>query len=175
MTLKNRGEHMLLSVIGIAILQAPVIISAPAPPRAASSILPASASIATIAIDVSAEGRPIWQGSLRVGANSGASFNQHMQQASDRPKSCDLDQRIGSSRDQFSIQLSRFRRSNEEDAVNVTASWTRSVHPVACGSYESPNRTVSLTDAVALTPSRPAQLRGDGGLLVTLRLIDRRD
>jgi hypothetical protein len=165
---------MLLSLFAAAVAQAPMIVSVPRPPvTVPASALPASASIATIAVDVSAEGKPIWQGSLRVGVNAGASFNQQTQQASERPETCDLDARVGSSRDSFSIQLSRFRRSNEAEAINVTASWGRSARTGVCGSYDSPNRTVSLTDVVTVTPGRPAQLRGDGGLIITLRLAER--
>lgn len=151
----------------------PPIVPLPAPVTVVIPRPDTPINIDTVQVDVSAEGRPIWQGTLRVARDRQASYTQQLQQAYDVSASCHGDSRVSNQRDQLSVQLSRYGRAGATDGLNVSASWTRSAKSELCGGYEAPSRTVSLVDMVDLKSGRPAKLSGDGGLLITLRLVDR--
>ena len=67
----------------------------------------------------------------------------------------------------FSLYPRSARQNSANTIVQVNASWTRS-EPGDCA--QSPgSRTVSLIQSVDLASGRPVVLRGDGGLIITLR------
>lgn len=178
---------MNLLQIAALLLQAPtVLIQTPPvtvpPPPARAMPYPAPVfvphegqadSVLPVHVEVSGEGRVLWSGTLRIGGSMPANVTYNVQQAGERAEACGAIGRFGSSRDSFNIGLSRFRSNNNPGTVTVNASWTRSVRPAPCGSFEAPSRTVSFTDTAELVPGRPVQLRGDGGLVVSVRLADR--
>lgn len=102
-----------------------------------------------------------------------ANVTHNVAQAAERVEACGASGRFGASRDSFNISLSRIRSNGNPGTLTVNASWTRSVRPAPCGSFEAPSRTVAFTDTAELVAGRSVQLRGDGGLVVSVRLADR--
>lgn len=118
----------------------------------------------TVDVTVTADGRTIYRGTLRVASGHRASVAQGRNQA---PAVICSGARgwDSSEREQLNIDLSRAER-DRPDRFAVSVSWTRPGTATGCG--PAGGRTVSLADHATIGPGASATVSGDGGLGVTL-------
>lgn len=160
-----------LTALAIQAAGAPIIVTTPPVFRANATM--ETAQIADIQVSVAADGRTLWQGTLRVGGSQSANFSQNLNQAGEIV-TCDNGTRAGMRRDSLQVSINNgYRNPQQPDLFNVSVTWVRSAGQSSCGNYESPTRTTGLTDTAVLSGAGPVQLKGDGGLVVTLRRLDR--
>lgn len=139
----------------------PPITIIPAPPPAAPPI--------SVAIDVNvmAEGRTIYNETLRVAPGYRANVSEGMNQASAVicPGSRSWN---ASERQMLKLEVSHADGDDrsDPDRFAVTVSWTRPGLADGCG--PAGGRTVSLTDGGVIRRGASANFRGDGGLTVIL-------
>jgi hypothetical protein len=162
---------LLLIVFVAQAVSAPVIVPPP-PQRFPPAITAEPVTLTDVQVGMTVEGRTLWQGTMRVGGPQGAIFTQSLNQAGD-VVSCENGARVVARRDMLTISLNRgYRNPTQPDQFQISTNWTRSTGPVSCGQFEAPTRMIGLTDTIVLTGSKVVQVKGDGGLVVSLRRLD---
>jgi len=128
-------------------------------------IMPVAASVGVIPVDVhvSAGGRVLFNDTLRVARNSGASFNQNRSEAS--LTACDTSRGYESA-DRHSLSINLYLQENTpgDPRVNVSVSWQRPVPGMEC--QTDATRMVQVTQTVRLDPGVSQTIEGDAGLKV---------
>jgi hypothetical protein len=120
-----------------------------------------------IEVRVSSEQGLLWQGDLRVGA-SGANVMQSRTES--ETAGCQASDRNNRSlRNHLHLNLDRSSSGarDGEAAYALRLSWSRPASSQGCAAGGS--RTVEISQAVDLPAGGQATLRGDAGLVVTLR------
>jgi hypothetical protein len=148
----------------------PTIVIAPPPPmpppivRMASPLQPAPPPV-LLDVAVSASGRELYRGALRVARGAGASYSQSWSQASAVPctgmRSYDSGERHS-----LSVQLYWTELPDSGPAVSVSVNWQRPTPGTSCTKQGS--RTVQLSQVVPLAGGRSQMIEGDAGLRVTI-------
>src|SRR5215217_2462649 len=122
----------------------------------------APAQIETVGVRVSSPEGILWQGSLRVSPNQGASYQQNLSEAA--PGVCPP----GSTSDRSDRRHINFnvysQNSSQPGLFQIDASWGRPIREQRCG--ESGTRTVQVNKTVTLQPGETAVVEGDAGLKV---------
>jgi hypothetical protein len=114
---------------------------------------------------ITAGNRELYNDTLRVTRNAGASYSESRSEASEG--ACAGGRYSGSSeRHSLNIQLYLRDDMQSGQAVNVSVDWKRPSDNIVCGGEGS--RTVQLTHTVPLTPGQSTTLHGDAGLTVTI-------
>jgi hypothetical protein len=127
-------------------------------------IAPASApaQIETNAVRVSSPEGILWQGSLRVSPNQGASYQQNFSEAA--PDVCppgspyDRSERRNISFNVYS------QNSSQPGLYQIDASWGRPIRGQGCSG--SGTRTVQVNKTLTLQPGETAVVEGDAGLRI---------
>ncbi len=146
----------------------PPIIAVPSPPARALSAGPATNPAAAavpfiVDVTVSAEGKLLWRGPLRVARGWGANFTQTMSQTP--PAICPgLSRYDGDYRDMLAFHVRV--HEVEPDSVNVSVNWQRPAADWSCSNAGL--RTVQIGQTVVLNAGRSVTLEGDAGLRITL-------
>lgn len=150
----------------------PPPISPPSPPMAVTRSAPTRLQATqpkpyVIDVEASVDGKTLWQGSLRVGAQGGASFQRTLREAP--PEGCAANEDYGFSggvRDSLNIQITA-SRYDQASRQTYTVEWQRPTDQCPA----SVTRTAKISGSVQLEPGQSATLHGDAGL--TLRLSRR--
>lgn len=151
------------------------VIAAPSPPLVVAPSRDvtrierqATEAPATVQVEVSAAGRTLWAGPLRVARGAGASYTEQLSQAPAQRCGAEPSHLFRTHRSSFTVTLSP-RGYGEAEMLGVEVRWTRP------GDASCPNpggtRTVQIEDAVKLPQGAQAVLTGDGGLVVKLRRV----
>lgn len=111
-------------------------------------------------------GELLWQGSLLVSRNQPARITHSVQQAQTLNCAARPVPSYGSNGTGFTMMISERRVSEAEEAVEVTAEWTR-IEGKDCATQAS--RKVEVRGTMTLAPGEQGKLTGDAGLIVTLR------
>lgn len=164
---------MHLSLVAAALIQvqivAPEIVrtSPPivvTPTRIARPSTPA-ARAEDVAVRISSAGALLWEGTLRVGQNQGASYRQNMTQASSDRCAPDMPHdRSEGTHLNFSIYSQNHHQWGQVYRIEV--SWARPVRGEAC--QETGTRTVEINHHLVLEAGKTATVDGDAGLRVAL-------
>ena len=152
---------MLIPVMAL-LMQATASVEAVASDR----IGPATAAegqIDHISVRLSSPQGVLWSGTLRVANNQGASYSQHLSQASTHlcPANSPYDR---SERSSVSFNVYAQNHGQGTPSYRIDASWARPIKEANC--LESGTRTVQVNHAVALEPGQTAVIEGDAGLRV---------
>jgi len=128
-------------------------------------IMPAATSVGVVSVDlhVSTGGRVLFNDTLRVARNSGASFNQNRSEAS--LTACDMSRGYESA-DRHSLSINLYLQENTpgDPRVNVSVSWQRPVPGMECATDAT--RMVQVTQTVRIDPGVSQTIEGDAGLRV---------
>jgi hypothetical protein len=118
-----------------------------------------------IAVRVSSPEGVLWQGSLRLAQNQGASYSQNLSQAS--PTVCPASSSYDRS-ERSSISFNAYVQNSGEmgPVYRIDASWGRPMVEEGCG--ERGTRTVQVSKTLALDPGETGVVEGDAGLRVEL-------
>ncbi|WP_310468274.1 hypothetical protein [Sphingomonas sp.] len=159
----------MLSLIFAAALQGQPVVITPSPPPVVTASRIArpieQSAVTTLHVRVAVAGRSLFDDTLRVGQNSGASFSQTRSEApalpcaGSRPYS-------GSTQNSLNIQLYARDNSHQGPGYSVNVSWQRPVAEPDCSGEGT--RGVQLNQTVPLAPGESVTIRGDAGLTVTL-------
>ena len=124
-----------------------------------------SAPTQTVSVRVSSPQGLLWQGTMRVAENQGASYSQNMSQASTMvcPPGSPYDRSERSSVS-FNVYTQNYGQGRPNYRLDV--SWARPIIDPNCG--ESGTRTVQINQSVMLNPGQTATIEGDAGLKVEL-------
>ena len=119
----------------------------------------------TVSVRVSSPQGLLWQGTMRVTENQGASYSQNMSQASTMvcPPGSPYDRSERSSVS-FNVYAQNYGQGRPNYRLDV--SWARPIIDPNCG--ESGTRTVQINQSVMLNPGQTATIEGDAGLRVEL-------
>ena len=152
---------MLIPVIAL-LMQATVSVEAVASDRIGPPAT-AEGQIDQLSVRVSSPQGVLWQGTLRVANNQGASYSQNLSQASTHacPPNSPYDR---SERSSVSFNVYAQNHGQGTPSYRVDASWARPIKESNC--LESGTRTVQINHAVALQPGQTAVIEGDAGLRV---------
>jgi hypothetical protein len=152
---------MLIPVMAL-LMQTTVLVEAVAsdrigPPAAAEG------QIDHLSVRVSSPQGVLWQGTLRVANNQGASYSQNLSHASTHscPPNSPYDR---SERSSVSFNVYAQNYGQGAPSYRIDASWARPIREANC--LESGTRTVQINHAVALQPGQTAVIEGDAGLRV---------
>jgi hypothetical protein len=107
----------------------------------------------------------LWQGTLRVGPNQGASYQQNLSQASLElcPPGSPYDR---SERRHINFNIYSQQDQQRGQSYRLDVSWGRPGPDEGCG--ERGTRTVQVNQAVVVEPGGTAVVEGDAGLRVEL-------
>ena len=124
-----------------------------------------SAPTQTLSVRISSPQAVLWQGTVRVAENQGASYSENMSQASTMtcPPNLPYDRSERSSVS-FNVYSQNYGQGRPNYRLDV--SWARPIIDPNCG--ESGTRTVQINQAVMLDPGETATVEGDAGLRVQL-------
>ena len=145
----------------------PLLVQATAVMTSADRIrAPAPASptqVDNLAVRVSSPAGVLWQGTLRVAQNQGASYSQNLSQAS--ASNCPVNAPYDRS-ERSSISFNVYVQNSGEygPIYRIDASWGRPTTDEGCA--ERGTRTVSVTKSLALDPGETGVVEGDAGLRV---------
>jgi hypothetical protein len=116
-------------------------------------------------VRVMAGNQQLFNDSLRVTTNAGASYQESRSEA---PTTVCAGDRYYSSQQRYSINLNLYLRegSPQGPMVNVSVTWQRPSAMPSCGGEGS--RQVQLTQTVPLAPGQSVTIQGDAGLAVTI-------
>jgi hypothetical protein len=123
----------------------------------------AEGQIDGISVRVSSPEGVLWQGTLRVANNQGASYSQNLSQASTQicPPNSPYDR---SERSSVSFNVYAQNYGQGTPGYRIDASWARPIKEANC--LESGTRTVQINHVVALEPGQTTVIEGDAGLRV---------
>jgi hypothetical protein len=123
----------------------------------------AESRIESLAVRISSPAGVLWQGTLRVGQNQGASYSQSLSQAS--PMVCPTTSPYDRS-ERSSISFNAYVQNSGEfgSIYRIDASWGRPTAEAGCG--ERGTRTVQVSQGLSLDPGETAVVEGDAGLRV---------
>ena len=107
----------------------------------------------------------LWAGTLRVSNTNGSSYN--MERSEPPLGACD-DRSYRVIQTQIRLNLNFQRNESMPDRLGVSATWKRPASSEGCSESRT-SRTVMLEDMVALPPGATQQIKGDAGLVITLR------
>ena len=132
------------------------------------SIVPEMTPVPAIPVHVRvvAGNQELFNDSLRVTSNAGASYQESRSEA---PPTVCTGERYYSSQQRYSINLNLYLRegSPQGPMVNVSVTWQRPSAMPSCGGDGS--RQVQLTQTVPLVPGQSVDaIQGDAGLAVTI-------
>ena len=129
--------------------------------------VPAGAAVIPVELRVTAGNRLLFNDTLRVARNTGASFSQSRSEASASVSTCDTSRGYDMS-DRHSLNINLYLQENMpgDQRVNVSVSWQRPVPGAECA--PDATRTVQVTQTVRLDPGRSQVIEGDAGLRVVL-------
>ena len=160
---------MLSLIIATALHSQPVAITASPPPMLTSSRIASrpveQPAVTALHLRVTIAGRTLFDDSLRVGPNSGASFSQTRSEAPVQPCT-GLRPYSGSAQNSLNIQLYARDNSNQGPSYSVNVNWQRPAAEPDCAGDGT--RGVQLSQTVPLGPGESVTIRGDAGLTVTL-------
>jgi hypothetical protein len=116
-----------------------------------------------LAVRVSSPAGVLWQGTLRVAQNQGASYSQNLSQAS--PTSCPTNSPYDRS-ERSSINFNVYVQNSGEygPMYRIDASWGRPTADEGCA--ERGTRTVQVSKMLALDPGETGVVEGDAGFRV---------
>ncbi len=128
-----------------------------------SGIDTAEGQIHQLMVRVSSPAGVLWQGTLRVASNQGASYSQNLSQAS--PTNCPANAPYDRS-ERSSINFNVYVQNSGEygPIYRIDASWGRPTAEEGCG--ERGTRTVQVSKTLALDPGETGVVEGDAGLRV---------
>ena len=151
---------MLAQVVPLLLIQASSVALA-----ADRMVLPVSdaSGIENLTVRLSSPQGVLWQGSLRLSQNQGASYSQNLSQASTEvcPAGMPYDR---SERSAISFNVYAQNNGQYGMSYRVDASWARPILSPDCG--ESGTRTVQLNQVLRLDPGRTSVIEGDAGFKV---------
>ncbi|MCA1654322.1 MAG: hypothetical protein ABR588_05225 [Sphingomicrobium sp.] len=128
------------------------------------TVVDRAAESALVNVRISSPEGLIWQDTLRVGRNSGASYSQDKSEAG--PVECTGGSYDRSRRSSLRVQLYLRDGSEHGPVINVAVNWT---HPNAIiGCQQSGTRGVQLEESLPLARGQSETLQADGGLTITL-------
>src|SRR5215211_6527825 len=155
---------MLMPFLPLALVQATSTVVMTAGDRIAAPAV-SDAKVDELAIRISSPAGPLWQGTLRVAMNQGASYSQSLSQASTElcPAGVPYDR---SERSSVSFNIYAQNYGQGRPSYRLDVSWGRPIVDANCG--ESGTRTVQITQSVTLDPGQTATIEGDAGLRVEL-------
>jgi hypothetical protein len=161
----------LLAVAAVVMQPPPVLRTVPQAPyamtadRIARPNLQSLVGTENIVIRVSSPEGMLWEGTLRVGPNQGASYQQNFSQAPAQlcPPGSYYDR---SERRHLNFSINAQHNQQTGPSYRIEASWARPVESQACG--ESGTRTVQISQTVQIVPGEPTVIEGDAGLRVRL-------
>lgn len=142
----------------------PIIAIAPTAPPIGRSPQIVPAIPIPVRVRVTAGSQVLFNDTLRVSRNSGASYQESRSEA---PETVCPTERYYSASQRLSLNLNLYLRDDTIAGwlVNVSVSWSRPARAVACGEG---TRQVQLTQTVPLAPGQSVTLQGDAGLIVTV-------
>jgi hypothetical protein len=153
----------------------PPVVTAPLPPPivrlasraqgdiASPSVLPVTA--VPVRVRVVAGNRQLFDDTLRVTRNAGASYQESRSEA---PEAVCTGDRYYGSQERYSLNINLNLRDETPigPAVNISVNWQRPSSGVSCGGEGT--RTVQLTQTVPLATGQSTTVQGDAGLAVTI-------
>ena len=174
---------MLTILAALAAQTAGMISASPSPPPVIVALEPASQSGITFAqpvrpatppeavvpylvdVTITADGRTLYKGTLRLARAYSASYNETVQQA---PAEICPGARTyeASQRTNLGLGLNSQFLENEE-RISVNLSWVRP-RAVSASCRYTGSRTVQVNDTVTLKPGETVVIKGDAGLELTL-------
>jgi len=143
----------------VRIAPPPAMIYTTEAPSTGSQVPPAD-----VFVRITAGGRELWSGDLRVEAQRGAQFNMTLQQGD--AVCADQSERQIYARRQTGLNftLRQAYGRSEGQPLSLTASWTRPSADCALPG----TRTVGIDTAIVLAPGQSRAIEGDGGLRIEL-------
>ena len=118
-----------------------------------------------IGIAVSSPQGPLWEGTLRVSPNQGASYQQNLSQASAQP--CPSGSPYErSERSHLNVSVYAEQNLQLNLSYRIDASWARPIANLDC--RETGTRTVQINHVVVIAPGETSVVEGDAGLRVQL-------
>ena len=116
-----------------------------------------------LAVRVSSPAGVLWQGTLRVAQNQGASYSQNLSQAS--PSICPANAPYDRS-ERSSVSFNVYVQNSGEygPMYRVDASWGRPTADEGCA--DRGTRTVQVSKGLSLDPGETGVVEGDAGLRV---------
>lgn len=127
------------------------------------AVAPAEATVNDLAVRVSSPAGVLWEGTLRVGQNQGASYSQNLSQASRYicPPNSPYDR---SERSSISFNVYVQNYGDAGMSYQIDASWGRPTPEPTCKATGT--RTVQVNKTISLQPGETAVVEGDAGLKV---------
>ena len=165
--------HIMFALAAVA-----PVLSAPSPPPVV--LLPPTLALsgipsvlATLDVELRADGEVLWSGPMRVSNRSGAGFNR---QKYDAPANACVTDEISYSpnsvRSSLSVNINMPRIDPNNYGFEVRVNWDRPGRQADCNDIRRGTRTIALTERFALAPKAGTVLTGDGGLTVRIRRRD---
>ena len=153
---------MLVHLAALGLIQTAMTVESAASDRIGPPVAVES-RIDDLAVRVGSPAGVLWQGSLRVAQNQGASYSQNLSQAS--PALCPNPSPYDRS-ERSSITFNVYVQNSGEfgPIYRVDASWGRPMGEEGCG--EQGTRTVQVSKTLALDPGETGVVEGDAGLRV---------
>lgn len=154
---------MLTSVAALLLAQTTIAIESVARDRIVAPPAGLEMQVHDLAVRVSSPAGMLWQGTLRVAQNQGASYSQNLSQAS--PISCPINAPYDRS-ERSSVSFNVYvQHSGEYGPIyRIDASWGRPTGEEGCG--ERGTRTVQVSKGLSLDPGETGVVEGDAGLRV---------
>lgn len=153
---------MLVSVVAFMLAQSPAPVIAVGD-RIAPPSVSAQTRAESLSIRISSSDGVLWQGSVRVRPNQGASYNQNFSQAS--TESCGSNSYDHAERRQFNFNVNAQHNALGQ-AYRIDVSWQRPIADGTCS--ETGTRTVGVNRTVLLSPGQTSVIEGDAGLRIEL-------
>lgn len=154
---------MLIPVASLLLVQSTAALERVASDRIGSPRVTPEMQVDRLSVRVSSPQGVLWQGTLRVATNQGASYSQNLSQASTEicPPNAPYDRSERSSVS-FNVYAQNYGQGTQN--YRIDASWARPIKDANC--LESGTRTVQINHAVALEPGQSTVIEGDAGLRV---------
>lgn len=123
-----------------------------------------STQVETLGIRISSPEGVLWQGTLRVGQNQGANYQQNLSQAA--PEACPPGLPYDRS-ERRSVNVNIYAQNNQlGQSYRIDASWGRPVRGTDCS--EAGTRTVQVNQTVMVEPGQTVVVEGDAGLKIEI-------
>ncbi|WP_156437778.1 MULTISPECIES: hypothetical protein [unclassified Sphingomonas] len=157
---------MMVTLIATSVLvAAPVLAQSSPPPVIVRSVSTDAREIAPYEVEIDVRGgdAPLWSGTLFVTGRTPSSYSSELREA-DRACGGEAAGRDAQTQKSLRVMLRNLVFGESSDRVQLDVTWTRP--GTSCPAVR---QTVTIGGQVDLPPQSVRELRGDGGLRVTIR------
>ncbi len=157
---------MMVTLIATSVLvAAPVLAQSSPPPVIVRSVSTDAREVAPYEVEIDVRGgdAPLWSGTLFVTGRTPSSYSSELREA-DRACGGEAAGRDAQTQKSLRVMVRNLVFGESRDRIQVDVTWTRP--GTSCPAVR---QTVTIGGQVDLPPQSVRELRGDGGLRVTIR------